>query len=52
MFVGCGTGISGEHVFGALLKTYNALKDKLAVVYVPSNVSDLEYEKEFVEKMP
>ena len=52
MFVGNGTGISGEHVFSALLEAFNALIDRLAAVYVPLNVTDQENEKNYVEKMP
>ena len=52
MFVGNGTGIGSQYVFDPLLEAFNALKDKLAVVYVPVNVTDQEKEKTYVEKMP
>ena len=52
MFVGNGTGIGAQYVFDPLLEAFNALKDKLAVVYVPVNVTDQEKEKTYVEKMP
>ena len=52
MFVGNGTEIGAQYVFNPLLEAFNALKDKLAVVYVPVNVTDQEKEKTYVEKMP
>ena len=52
VFVRNGTGISAKYVFDPLLEAFNALKDKLAVIYVPLEVTDQEKEKTFVEKMP
>ena len=47
-----GTGIGAQYIFDPLLEAFNALKDKLAVVYVPDNITDQEKEKTYVEKMP
>ena len=52
MFVGNGTGIGAYYVFEPLLEAFNALKDRLAVIYIPLNVTDQEKEKNYIEKMP